>query len=58
MRRRTRKTLQRRLALTPPPRITLPKAVTAMAVTSLADLIAQVMREQPERRPRDGGSHE
>ncbi len=58
MRRRKRKTLQRRLALTPPPRITLPKAVKAMAVSSLADLIAEVMRDQAERTPRDGGGHE
>ena len=58
MRRRKRKTLQRRLALTPPPRITLAKAVKSMAVSSLADLIAEVMQEHPERTPRDGGGHE
>ena len=58
MRRRKRRTLQRRLALTPPPRITLPKAVKEMAVSSLADLIVEVMREHPERTPRDGGDHE
>lgn len=58
MRRRKRRTLQRRLALTTPPRITLPKAVKKMAVSSLADLIAEVMREHPERTPRDGGDHE
>ncbi len=58
MRRRKRKTLQRKLALTPPPRITLPKAVKEMAVASLAELIAEVMREEPVRMPRDGGGHE
>ena len=58
MRRRKRKTLQRRLALTPPPRINLPKAVKEMAVSSLAELITEVMREDPVRMPRDGGGHE
>ena len=58
MRRRKRKALQREPALTPAPRINLPKAVEEMAVSSLADLIAEVMREEPERMPRDGGGHE
>ena len=57
MRRRNRKTLQRELALTPAPRINLPRAVKEMAVPSLADLIAEVMR-QPDRTPREGGGHE
>ena len=58
MRRRKRKTLQRKLPLTPPLRISLPTAVEEMAVSSLADLIAEVMREEPKRTPREGGGHE
>ena len=58
MRHRKRKTLQRKLALSPPPRINLPKAVEETAVSSLAELIAAVMREEPERMPREGGNHE
>ena len=58
MRRRSRKTLQREPALTPSPRINLPEAVEEMAVPSLADLIAEVMREEPDRTPREGGGHE
>ena len=57
MRHRKRKTLQRKLVLAPPPRINLPRAVKEEAVSALADLIAEVMR-QPDRTPREGGGHE
>ncbi len=57
MRQRRRKTLQRKLPLVPPPRISLPKAVKEEAVSALADLIAEVMR-QPVRTPREGGGHD
>lgn len=57
MRQRRRKTLQRKLPLAPVPRISLPRAVKEEAVSVLADLIAEVMR-QPVRMPREGGGHE
>ena len=57
MRHRRRKTLQRKLPFAPPPRISLPRAVKEEAVSLLADLIAEVMR-QPDRTPRKGGGHE
>ncbi len=57
MRRRRRETLQRKLPLAPSPRISLPRAVKEEAVSTLADLIAEVMR-QPDRTPREGGGHE
>lgn len=57
MRHRTRETLQRKLPFVPPPRIHLPRAVQEMAVSSLAALIAAVMR-QPDLTPRKGGGHE
>lgn len=57
MRHRRRKTLQRKLPLAPPPRINLPRAVKETAVSLLADLIAEVMR-QPDLAPREGGGHE
>ena len=58
MRHRKRKTLQRKLPLTPPLRISPPTAVEEMAVSSLAELIAAVMREEPKQTPREGGGHE
>ena len=56
MRHRRRKTLQRKLPLAPPPRISLPRAVKEEAVSLLADLIAEV--RQQDRTPREGGGHE
>ena len=57
MRHRRRKTLQRKLPLAPAPRINLPRAVKEEAVSALADLIAEVMR-QSDRTLREGGGHE
>ena len=57
MRHRRRKTQQRKLPLAPPARIILPRAVKEEAISALADLIAEVMR-QPDRTPREGGGHE
>lgn len=54
MRRRRRKTLQRKLPLAPSSRISLPRTVKEEAISALADLIAEVMR-QPNRTPREGG---
>lgn len=57
MRHRRRKTVQRKFPLAPPLRINLPRAVKEEAISALADLIAEVMR-QPDRTPREGGGHE
>jgi len=39
-------------------RITLPQATKEMAVQSLSELIAAVMRQDPDRTSRDEGSHD
>jgi len=57
MRHRRGKTLQRKLPLVPLPLINLPGAVKEEAVSALADLIAEVMR-QPDPAPREGGGRE
>jgi len=58
MRHRRENTLQRKLPLTPALRITLPHATKEMAVQSLSELIAAVMRQDPDRTSRDEGSHD